>query len=129
MNAKRKIDKESKKFVENLCVEDRMECYSDNHAYITLKDHKENFRNYIKCRLINPSKNEVGLVSKCYLSNIIADVSKKTKANQSRNTSTVIDWFKNLADKQKRKFIKFDIAEFYPSISEDLLKKSINHAK
>ena len=28
-----------------------------------------------------------------------------------------------------KKFIKFDIAEFYPSISEDLLKKSINHAK
>ena len=79
--------------------------------------------------MINSSKSEVGLVSKCYLSNIIADVSKKTKANQSRNTSTVIDWFKNLADKQKRKFIKFDIAEFYPSISEDLLKKSINYAK
>ena len=46
-----------------------------------------------------------------------------------RNTSTVIDWFKNLADKQKRKFIKFDIAEFYPSISEDLLNKSIDYAK
>ena len=28
-----------------------------------------------------------------------------------------------------KKFIKFDIVEFYPSISEDLLKKSINHAK
>ena len=40
VNAKRKIDKESKKFVENLCLEDRMECYSDNHAYITLKVHK-----------------------------------------------------------------------------------------
>ena len=46
-----------------------------------------------------------------------------------RNTSTVIDWLKNLADKQKRKFIKFDIAEFYPSISEDLLNKSIDYAK
>ena len=79
--------------------------------------------------MINPSKNEVGLVSKCYLSNIIADVSKKAKVNQWRNTSTVIDWFKSLADKQKQKFVKFDIAEFYTSISEDLLKKSINYAK
>ena len=43
-----------------------MECYSDNHTYITLKDHKENFRNNVKCRLINLSKSEVGLVSKCY---------------------------------------------------------------
>ena len=91
VNAKRKIDRESKKFAENLSLEDRMECYSDNHGYITLKDHKENFRNYIKCRLINPSKNEVGLVSKCYLSNIIADVSRKTKVNQWKNTSMVID--------------------------------------
>ena len=41
----------------------------------------------------------------------------------------VIAWFKNLVDKQNRKFIKFNIAEFYPSISEDLLKKSINYAK
>ena len=96
-----------------------------------MKDHKENFRNNSKCRLINHTKSEVGLVSKCYLSNIIADVSqkKKKKVNQWRNTLTVIDWFKNLADKQKRKFIKFDIAEFYPSISEDLLKKSIIYAK
>ena len=54
---------------------------------------------------------------------------KKTKVNQWRNTSTVIDWFKNLAEKQKRKFIKFDMAELYPSISEDLQTKSINYTK
>ena len=117
------------KFTENLSLVEKMECYSDNHAFITLKDHKENSRNNIKSRLINPSKSEVCLVSKCYLSNNIADVPKKTKVNQWRNTSTVIDWFKNLVDKQKPKFIKFEIAEFYPSVSQDLLKKSINCAK
>ena len=101
------------KFTENVSLVEKMECYSDNHAYITLKDHKENSRNNIKCRLI---KVEVCLVSKFYLSNNIADVPKKTKVNQWRNTSTVIDWFKNLVNKQKRKFIKFEIAEFYPSI-------------
>ena len=37
----------------------------------------------------------------------------------------IIDWFKNIADKQKRKFIKFDTAKFYPSISEDLLNRLI----
>ena len=117
------------KFTENLSLVEKMECYSDNHAFITLKDHQENSRNNIKSRLINPSKSEVCLVSKCYLSNNIADVPKKTKVNQWRNTSTVIDWFKNLVDKQKPKFIKFEIAEFYPSVSQDLLKKSINCAK
>ena len=129
VNTKRKIDRESKKFAKTLSLDDKMECYSDNPAYITLKDHKENFRNNTKCRLINPSKSEVGVASKSYLSNVIASISKKTKLNQWRNTSTAIDWFKNFADKQKRKFIKFDIAEFYPSISEDLFSKSIDYAK
>ena len=67
------------KFTENLSLVEKMECYSDNHAFITLKDHKENSRNNIKSRLINPSKSEVCLVSKCYLSNNIADVPKKQK--------------------------------------------------
>ena len=129
VNTKRKIDRESKRFAKTLSLDDKMECYSDNPAYITLKDHKENFRNNTKCRLIDPSKSEVGLGNKSYLSNIIASISKKTKVNQWGNTSTVIDWFKNLAEKQKRKFIKFDIAEFYPSIPEDLLNKSIDYAK
>ena len=106
-----------------------MECYSDHHAYIRLKDHKKNFRNNTKCRLINPSKSEVGRVSKKYLNDIIADVSRKTEVNQWRNTARVINCFKNLSDKHKRKFIKFDIAEFYPSISENLLNKSIAYAK
>ena len=53
------------------------------------------------------------------LNDIIADVSRKTEVNQWRNTATVINWFKNLSDKHKRKFIKLDIAEFYPSISEN----------
>ena len=52
-----------------------------------------------KCRLINPSKREVGRVSKTYLNDIIADVSCKTEVNQCRNTATVINWFKNLSDK------------------------------
>ena len=42
---------------------------------------------------------------------------------------TVINWFKNVSHKHKRKFIKFDIAEFNPSISETFLNKSIAYAK
>ena len=79
--------------------------------------------------MINPSKNEVGRVSKTYLNDIIPDVSRKTEVNQWRNSAAVINWFKNLSDKHKRKFIKFDIAEFYPSILENLLNKSIAYAK
>ena len=74
-----------------LKIEDRMEWYSNQHAYITLKDLKENFRNNAKCRLINPPKSEVGRVRKKHLNDIIADVSRKTVVNQLWNKATVIN--------------------------------------
>ena len=37
-------------------------------AYVTLKDHKPNFNNNPSCRLINPSKIEIGKISKQILS-------------------------------------------------------------
>ena len=77
-----------------------MECYSDQHAFITLKDHKDNFKNNPKCRLVNPSKSEVGRISRTYLSNIISTLAGKTGSNQWRNTPQVINWFKNLTHKE-----------------------------
>ena len=90
---------------------------------------KANFNNNTKFRLIYPSKSEVGLVSKHYLSSIINAVAEKSGVNKWRNTSTVIKWFGNLQNKQKHRFIKFDIADFYPSIAENLLERSIEYAK
>ena len=39
-------------------------------AYITIKDHKENFNINPKCRLINPAKSELGKVAKTIVENI-----------------------------------------------------------
>ena len=114
---KKKIDREAKKFAKSLDLNERIECYSDQSAFITLKDHKANFKNNTKCRLINPSKSEIGLFSKHYLSSIITVVTEKSDINQWKNTSTAVKWFENLQNKQKRRFIKFDIADFYPSIT------------
>ena len=94
-----------------------MECYAKRSAIITLKDYKENFKSNQKCRLINPSKSEMGIVSKKYLENIISRLNSKLQYNQWRSTSTVIEWFKAMKNKAKCRFMKFDIAEFYPSIS------------
>ena len=126
---KRKIDKESMEFARHIGIDDRMECYSDQHAFITLKDHKDNFKNNPKCRLINPSKSEVGRIHKAYLSNIISTLAGKIGSNQWRNTPQVINWFKNLTHRENRRFIKFDITHFYPSISEDLLSRAISYAR
>ena len=45
------------------------------------------------------------------------------------NSMSVIDWFKRIKDKHKHLFISFDICEFYPSITEDLLDKAISWAR
>ena len=74
---KKKIDRETRKFAKSLGLDERMECYSEQSVFITLKDHKANFKNNTKCRLINPSKSKVGLVSKHYLNLIISMVAEK----------------------------------------------------
>ena len=52
-----------------------------------------------------------------------------THLQQWRNTQAVIDWFSDLKDKSDKTFIKFDIVEFYPSISEELLERAVSYAK
>ena len=78
--------------------------------------------------LINLAKNELGYVSRKDLETIIANVANTMKVNQQQNTTTATDWFKLLPEKDKLFFIKFDIVEFYPSISEELLNRSISFA-
>ena len=78
-----------------------MGCYAKMPAFITLKDHKENFKRNQKCRLISSSKSEMGIVRKKYLENIISKLNSKLQCNQCRNTSTVIEWFKAIKNKAK----------------------------
>ena len=51
------------------------------------------------------------------------------KVNQWQNSAEVIKWFKTIENKSEYTFTIFDIQEFYPSISEDLLQKAITFAK
>ena len=126
---KRNIDKEAKNISKGLALESKMECYAKRPAFITLKDNKEHFKSNQKCRLINLSKSEMGIVSKKYLENIISKLNSKLQYNQWRSTSTVIKWFKTIKNKAKCRFIKFDIAESYLLISIEILDRIINFAK
>ena len=56
-------------------------------------------------------------------------VRNKSNLIQWKNTDEVLDWFKSIDDKKSFRFIQFDIVNFYPSITEDLLKDAINWAK
>ena len=71
----------------------------------------------------------MGVVTKRFLEEINNKLNKHLCYNQWRSTSTVIEWFRAIERKKTCKFIKFDIAEFYPSISAGLLENSINFAR
>ena len=126
---RKSINREAKKMAEEMKLDDKMEVFADRKAFITLKDHKENFLNHPKCRLVNPAKTELGLVSEQILEKVNKAVLKVVSVNQWKNTNTVINWFKNIKRKEACSFIKFDIVEFYPSISENLLMKAIEFAQ
>ena len=98
----------------------RMNINDQTNSFITLKDHKENFDNKPSTRLINPSKNEIGRISKSIVQNINNKLRNKLKLNQWKNTSTVIDWSKSIKNKNECKFMIFDIKDFYPSITDKL---------
>ena len=58
------INFEAKHIASKLALSDRIERLAKTPAYITLKDHKENFHASTPCRLINPCKSEIGKISK-----------------------------------------------------------------
>ena len=128
-NAKNYIDLEAKSIATSLGLSDRIQCLSEKDAFITLKDHKENFTSKPSCRLINPAKSEIGHISKSMLERIVSEVTTEAKLNQWRNTAAVIEWFKSIPNNPRSSFIKFDICDFYPSITEQLLDRAIDFAK
>ena len=123
------INLEAKSIATNLKLSDRIEKLAEAPAYITLKDHKENFRSKPSCQLINPSKNKIGKISKIVLEKINKKLLKELDFNQWRNTDDVIRWFKNIPSKSECKLIQLDIKEFYPSITEKLLNNAITFAE
>ena len=44
------------------------------------------------------------------------------------STNNTMEWFKAIPEKEKHAFITFDVCDFYPSISEDLLLKALDYA-
>ena len=97
-------------------------------AFISLKDHKENFQNNPKCWLINPAKSHSGKISKSILDKINTNLRLILNVNQWRNTQNAIEWFGSIEEKTRHSFISFDIVDFYPSISENLLDQALSWA-
>ena len=61
---------------------DRLEELRPDICYITLKDHKDGFRNNTKCRLINACKLEIGRSAKVILQEANSKIRNKLKLMQ-----------------------------------------------
>ena len=59
---------------------------------------------------------------------MIEKVRAKTQYNQWKSSKSVVRWFKGQENKQKRRFLQFNIEAFYPSITPDLLNRSLDWA-
>ena len=123
------INRDTGNIAKKLNIIDRMGKLDRKDAYITFKDHKNNFINKKQTRLINPTKSDLGLISKHIIKKIIRKIQEKQRHNLWVNSEDTIEWFKKIKNKTNSTFIQFDIVDFYPSITEDILKKSIHHAK
>ena len=122
------INTEARTITSELGIDDRVEQLAEKTAFITLKDHKPDFENRPKCRLINPAKSQIGKISKKILDPINITISDTLGLNQWRSTQQVLEWFNQIQSKNRKRFMQFDINEFYPSITEDLLDKALEFA-
>ena len=124
----KKINEKGKEIVKKSFdnIIDKMGVITESNCFIIIKDHQEN--NHPKVREIKPAKNELGRISKIILDNINMKLFEATRINQWKNTVSAIQWFNWLKAKHLMKFVMFDIKDFYPSITQDLLNKALNFA-
>ena len=99
------LNSQSARVAEKLGLDNRIEKLAEREAFITLKDHKPEFHAHPTCRLINPSKSEIGIISKRILDEINTTIIQKTQINQWKNTSSVLKWFRNLDHKENLSFM------------------------
>ena len=107
------INAELQMITSKLSIGDRVDTMATRNAFVTLKDHKDNFDSHPKCRLINPSKSELGKVSKVIIDNINNKIRSTLNVNQWKNSSSVIEWFQTINNKPNHTFISFDIVNMY----------------
>ena len=124
-----RTNKNAANIAQELGIADRVDEFTRPPPFITIKDHKESFPGTKSYRLINPAKSNMGKVSKSILQNAVKNIRKKTGANLWTNTRDVIEWFNKIENKGNLNWMKFDIEQFYPSISKEMFNKTIDWAK
>ena len=128
-NMEKIINYETKKISDELNISDRVGTLTKKESYALIKDHKPNYINDPKIRMICPARPDIGKISSKILKNIVSTIKAKLKLNLWTNTKEATDWFMENSNLRNPSFIQFDINDFYPSISKNLFDKVIDFAK
>lgn len=123
------IDEEAQLMINQHRVKGKIPKFQQSNAFVTLKDHKEDFPRVTKCRLINPGKTHLAKISKKILENWSSTIRQKVALIQWKNSFEVLDWFEKITNKNTKCFFVFDIQEFYPSIKYKQLLDAIQFAR
>ena len=124
-----RINKDTYNTAKKLKIQDRVGKLEPKNCYVLLKDHKRDFISRKPARLINPTKTELGQISKTILQNITDRLRVKLGYNLWISTKDSIDWFKKIPRKNKATFLQFDLINFYPSINKKILDQTIEFAR
>ena len=123
------VNTEAAEIAHSFDLDDRIDALQEGESFITYKDHKPHFPARKEVRLLNPSKTNVGAISKHILDRINVTLRQTTGLNQWKSTNDCIRWFQSIPNKRDFKFCKLDIQQFYPKIGQKLLKDSISWAR
>ena len=125
----KELNNEAKMLAHRLGIVDRVDKYNTKNCFITIKDHKSDFKTNPECRLINPAKTQIGRISKIIVQEICDSLRLALNINQWRSTKDFIKWFEEYEKNDRCSFIKYDIKDFYPSITERTLDRALDLAK
>jgi hypothetical protein len=106
MSTVNRINREAATIARELELDDRIEAMALKSCFLTVKDHKPDWPAKVTCRLINPTKSNIGNISKNILDRINRDLRNKLGINQWRSTKDVLRWFSTLENKRTLKFLK-----------------------
>ena len=120
---------EARKITKSFNIDNKMDIMAKRQCFVTIKDHKDDFRVNPNYRLLNPRKSELGKLSKHILQQIRTNNRTVLNMTQWQNSAEVIKWFKNIKNKNFNTFTIFEIQELYPSIGGKLPKEAILFAQ
>ena len=128
-NSIRDVNVQAARIAKKLEIDNRVTQIRRSEAIITVKDHKENWQARPSFRLINPTKPDLGKVSKQILESKVKYIRNKLNMQQWVSTDAMLNWWSNVKDKRNKKIMKADIKAFYPNISEKLFLDAREWAK